>query len=267
MNTFYIYDGKNETGPFTVDELKQKGLTRTTPLRLKDTDNWLPAEKLPALKAFVVPPPIRKPQDVLPAIVYLHRRRPVVLYGVLLLLALLAGSWLYRPAKDTGKEGPEPAAALPVRQNTSLLPAPPSPVAMPAVAKEPVRPAAAAPAAKDDAARATRLHWNKLITVTNSNYGIGLLGGIKDLSVIVNNRTDYPLDEVVAKVTYFKAGGGVWKTKLITLHAVPPQESKDQPVPDAGRGKKVKVSLYKVVSKKMQLRYAEGGGGTPTGKE
>ena len=78
------------------------------------------------------------------------------------------------------------------------------------------------------------------------------------MSVTVNNRSTYPIDEAVVNVTYIKASGGVWKTKLVTIYGVPAHDSKEQSLPDVGRGKKVKVSLYKVISKKMKLSFTEG---------
>ena len=78
------------------------------------------------------------------------------------------------------------------------------------------------------------------------------------MSVTVNNRSAYPIDEAVVNVTYIKASGGVWKTKLVTIYGVPANDSKEQSLPDVGRGKKVKVSLYKVISKKMKFSFTEG---------
>jgi hypothetical protein len=62
----------------------------------------------------------------------------------------------------------------------------------------------------------------------------------------------------VAKITYIKSNGSIWKTKLITIYGVPAHDSKEQSVPDVGRGKKVKVSIQKIVSKKMKFSYTEG---------
>jgi hypothetical protein len=259
MNTFYLHDGQNEAGPFTLDELKRQKISRNTPIRQKDTDKWMPAEKLAGLKPLVAPRKVKRPKDILPVIAEnvsaLHYQRPKALYGTLLGVALLTGISIYSieraSAKPVSKAAAEKPAEISSQQmNTAAAPKPEEAgIAKPAVKAE---------TAKEDAAKASRLRWSKLVSATNSNYGIGWLGGIKDLSVIINNRSDYPLDEVVAKVTYIKAGGGVWKTVPITLYGVPPHDSKEQPVVDASRGKKVKVSLYKVVSKKMKLNYTEG---------
>lgn len=256
MNTFYVYDGRNETGPFTLDELKGQRLTRNTPLRKKDSDRWMPAEKLAELKPLVAPRKIRRPKDLVPAVreraVYLKHTRPVLFYTLLLLVPLATGISVYSFRKSTPVAAPQstpPAETSPTHTSVSA----------PQTASKPAtKPETAKPAERDDGARTARQRWNKLITASNSNYGIGFLGGIKNLSVTVTNRSGYPLEEVVVKLTYIKANGSVWKTVPITFRAVPANDSKEQEVADVNRAKKVKVSIAKVVSRKMQLSYAEG---------
>lgn len=267
--TFYLHDGQNEAGPFTLDELKKQKLTRNTPLRQKDTDRWMPAEKLAELKPLVAPRKIRRPKDVVPVVAQtvadLHQRKPVLLYGTLVAVALLAGVSFYTLKTSANSRQPQ-ASARPKASGSALSAASAPATDTGALASEIGKPGTAGiEPPKADAAKASRLRWNKLIKASNSNYGIGLLGGIKDLSVIISNHSDYPLDEVVAKVTYIKASGEVWKTVPITLYAIPAHENKDQSVPDVGRAKKVKVSIAKVVSRKMKFSYAEGKKGSDAG--
>lgn len=253
MSTYYIHDGRNEVGPYSIDLLKKQKLTRNTPIRRMGTDHWMPAEKLAPLKEVVVPRKIKRPQDIVPVIkeriADLKERRPRILYGSLFLIALLAGISFYSITK---KRAPAlQQVVVPGQAEVVARFAPQTTAELPKEEKK-------APAVSEDKAKATRLRWNKLIAATNSNYGIGFLGGIKDLSVIISNRTDYAIDEAMAKITYFKANGSIWKTKLITIYGVPAHDSKDQSVPDVGRGKKVKVSIQKIVSKKMKFSYTEG---------
>jgi hypothetical protein len=230
----------------------------------------MPAEKLESLKELVVPQKIRRPKDVLPVMANrfseLRQRRPKTLYAVLVCFALTAGISLYKSNRVANtkipevvvKQKPQPANVSPVPPTAYIAPAPKAKTA-PAkpVATETKKAAPAAPV-KEDRAKEARLRWNKLITATNSNYGVGLLGGIKGLEVTVTNNSDYLVDEAVAKLTYIKANGEVWKTVFVSTYGVHPHESKTQPVADVGRSKKVKASLYKVVSKKMKLSYTEG---------
>lgn len=256
MSAYYLHDGRNELGPFTLDLLKKQRLTRNTPIRQLGTDNWMPAERLAPIKELVVPRKIKKPKDVIPAVkehfTDLKQRKPRTLYAVLLFFAMLIGISIFSIITSVPETAAVPATTPPPQQTPSLIktvveknePSETEKKNLPVVVK--------------DEAKASRLRWNKLISATNSNYGIGFLGGIKDLSVVVTNRTDFPIDKAVIKVTYIKAGGGVWKTVPVTLYNIAPHDSKEHAVADVNRGKKVKVSIQKIISKKMNFSYTEG---------
>jgi len=254
MSTYYLHDGRNEVGPLTIDILKKQKLTRNTPVRQKDTNSWMPAEKIGELKELVATRKIKRPKDIVPVmmerITDLHYRKPKALYGGLLGIALMAGISIYSINKATAQKEEQPSVVAETQQSIATT--------QKTAAGITAKPEIEKPIEKEDATKAARLKWNKLISASNSNYGIGFLGGIKDLSVTITNRSDYPIDEAIVKVTYIKANGGIWKTKYITINGVPAHDSKEQSVPDVGRGKKVKVSLYKVVSKKMKLSYTDG---------
>jgi hypothetical protein len=114
-----------------------------------------------------------------------------------------------------------------------------------------------------DPAKKFRNDWWQYITADHSSYAYGVLGGISDLSVVVSNKTDYVLDEVTAKVTIMKANGKPWKTKTVTIYAVPAHSDKKELLPKVNRGKSVDVILMKIVSKKMHFNYpgnAKNGG-------
>ena len=100
-----------------------------------------------------------------------------------------------------------------------------------------------------------KVDWSKLVTVSSSNYGYGVLGGINNLSVLFANRSDHVIDEISAKITYLKANGKPWKTKFVSVFHVLPHSEKRQPLPKVNRGKSVEVTIHRIVSKKMQLNY------------
>ena len=102
-----------------------------------------------------------------------------------------------------------------------------------------------------------RNNWKDYITVSNSNYAYGVLGGINNLSIQFSNKTDYVIDEVWAKVVYVKNNGKPWKTKLIPVYNLQPHSIKKQPLSKVNRGKSVEVTISKIVSKQMSLVYKE----------
>nr|MBS0036909.1 CD225/dispanin family protein [Saprospiraceae bacterium] len=62
MKKFYYSDGKEQFGPFTLEELKEKGIDADTLVWYQGLESWVPAGKAPYLKEVFgfTPPPIIK---------------------------------------------------------------------------------------------------------------------------------------------------------------------------------------------------------------
>ena len=103
-----------------------------------------------------------------------------------------------------------------------------------------------------------RKNWREYIHVNNSNYAYGVIGGINNLSVLFYNKSDYRLEQVVAKITYIKANGKPWKSKLVSVFNVAPHSERKETLPKVNRGKSVEVNVEKVVSKEMHFNYEAG---------
>ena len=63
MDGYFIHDGNQQEGPFTVDELKEKSIRRDTPVWKKGLTDWTRAGDIPELKSLFenTPPPFQKP--------------------------------------------------------------------------------------------------------------------------------------------------------------------------------------------------------------
>ena len=59
MDGYFIHDGNERQGPFTVDELKQKSIRRDTPVWKKGLTDWTRAGDIAELKSLFenIPPP------------------------------------------------------------------------------------------------------------------------------------------------------------------------------------------------------------------
>ncbi len=59
MKVYFIHKGSEETGPYTIEELKLQGITRDTPVWREELPDWLNAGDLPELNALFIshPPP------------------------------------------------------------------------------------------------------------------------------------------------------------------------------------------------------------------
>ncbi|HEY4627763.1 MAG TPA: GYF domain-containing protein [Flavobacterium sp.] len=61
MNTYYIHSGNESIGPFGLDELKSKKITKTTPVWCQGMEDWKHAGEVAELKSLlmVTPPPLK----------------------------------------------------------------------------------------------------------------------------------------------------------------------------------------------------------------
>jgi hypothetical protein len=67
--SYFIHDGTNQLGPFTIEELKGKGILNTTPVRKEGLDDWVPASSLEELKgAFIQSRPAFTAQNSPPVV-------------------------------------------------------------------------------------------------------------------------------------------------------------------------------------------------------
>ena len=59
MKVYYIHQGSEQSGPFTIEELKQKNISKDTPVWYEDLPEWKKAGELPELNSLFisVPPP------------------------------------------------------------------------------------------------------------------------------------------------------------------------------------------------------------------
>jgi len=65
MDKYYIVEKGQKSGPFSAEELKQKGLHRDTLVWTEGLDNWTKAENIPMLKEVLraTPPPIPNTEE------------------------------------------------------------------------------------------------------------------------------------------------------------------------------------------------------------
>lgn len=65
MKEYYIVIDSSQLGPYSVDELKEKGIISSTLVWTEDMDNWIEAKDIEELKDIIKksPPPIPKIED------------------------------------------------------------------------------------------------------------------------------------------------------------------------------------------------------------
>lgn len=60
MNTYYLHNGIESSGPFTIDELKHKNISASTPVWCPGMSDWKTAAEINSLKSLLMPPPLNK---------------------------------------------------------------------------------------------------------------------------------------------------------------------------------------------------------------
>jgi type II secretory pathway pseudopilin PulG len=91
------------------------------------------------------------------------------------------------------------------------------------------------------------------VTAERSDYMYSVLGGIHNLKITVTNGTEYVVDNAKVKVTYIKANGGVWDTKIVDFNLIPAFNKQTVQVPDTDRGVRVTYEIVSVKSNALGL--------------
>lgn len=94
MEKYYISDGKTETGPYSLEQLKQIPLNKNSLIWKQGMEKWLKISELPELKELVyaVPPPVSKQKE---RIIRNYRIKHFIITIVIL---FIIGKYLYFPA-------------------------------------------------------------------------------------------------------------------------------------------------------------------------
>jgi hypothetical protein len=66
MKKYYYNDGKEQHGPFTLEELKQQGIKRDTHVWFEGMSDWLPAKEVPEIAGVLPPPIVATPPPIKP---------------------------------------------------------------------------------------------------------------------------------------------------------------------------------------------------------
>lgn len=68
MNKYYLHDGLENIGPFDIEELKQKSITRNTQVWCEGMEDWKEAGTVEDLKVLfpIMPPPLKKSKTEVP---------------------------------------------------------------------------------------------------------------------------------------------------------------------------------------------------------
>jgi len=253
MKQIYIQTKSGQEGPFSIGELAQKGISPDTPVWCEGMTEWTVASKVSELRGnfsfSATPPPfgINTPPKFNPAadnaITEKRSYKPSIyqLAGIGMVVIL---GFLY-----FAKQGDASTSTDYHSENMNLIDS--------SAEVDPVEAERKRINEEITAKNMTyRNNWSKYIVCGNGDYKANSLGGIYDLEVLVDNKTEYPLDEVNVTVSYIKDNGGVYKTEDVTIYNVPENGRASMPAPDSNRGTSVTMEIKSITSKKLHFHYS-----------
>jgi len=217
MKKFYLHNGTMQEGPFDYDELKLKGISRTTPVWYDPMPAWIIAGEVDELKSLftVGPPPYNAYAETGASNVNASYSTPksgitlrLLLYAVTIIVIALIGVYIYNRNNETYTLHTQSDIKAEIRSNI-----------------------------------------NSYVSATGSNYFTSGLGGISGLSITVKNTSGYMLDNVRVQVSYIKANGEIWKDENIDFPYLETNTQVTLPAPNSTRGTSVR---YKIISIKSQ---------------
>lgn len=235
MKKFYLHDGSQQLGPFDIEELKSKNLNRETPIWFEGIDEWTTIGKVDELKEIITatpppfitkassPPPVQKPiqqsreSAELPMKSSSNGRKLLIWVGLIVLG--LIGYFVFNQIQHQENQI--------YRENTNNE--------------------------IEDTKTRIRENITSYVTAEISDYTYREIGGIFNLTVYVNNNTDYLLDNVKVRVIYIKANGDVWDSNTVDFNLLEPNTKSSIKVPDTNRGTSVKYEIVSIKSAALGL--------------
>lgn len=221
MKQYYISEGPEKSGPFSLEDLKDMNLDRTTMVWRNDQDRWLKAAELPELSMHL-PPDLPNQQNN----TMLH-----MVYVVVILVILAFSFFMYtRTIQATEK-------AIEVRTKQ----------------EQPDDTEERKEAALAFAKRETRKRIQELVILDQSSYVVGTFGGIKELDITVSNNTEFIMDEVSVEVRYYKKNGKLYKRERISFYHIQAHDAVTKRMPETPRGTHVESNIIKMQSDAINL--------------
>ncbi|MFD1142992.1 serine/threonine protein kinase [Larkinella insperata] len=77
------------------------------------------------------------------------------------------------------------------------------------------------------------------------DYSVGLLGGIRNVRVQLDNPSDITFPSIAVQISYYKDNGGLYTTQKIFFNNVKPNSSRIQKAPSSDRGTRVTCKILK----------------------
>lgn len=269
MTRFYIHTNSKAEGPFTIEDLKEKEITKYTPIWHEGLSDWMPAEHVPQLKSlwadsrspFIYKPATPPPFDKFGYEETLSPRKQVEVakvyrsnlfwfsIGLLIIVAVVALGYNYFTGNSDASRNATSEAASQLRWEDSVE----RRVQQEKQTLQLLKDTEIQEAQVENARNYARLNIEKLIRC-NKSFDAKRLGGIHNAAISVYNGSDYKIDRADIRVSYVKANGNVFDEQMISITDIQPRSSKRVPASDTKRGTDLNCQLVKITSSDLGLK-------------
>ena len=239
MKKYFLHNGTEQQGPFDIEDLKSKNIDKDTPMWYEGIPDWTTAGKIDDLKELIktttppqfgaiqTPPPLKKTQTRPSNSPETPKKKKKLLFYSLLsisILIIIGGSfWFYKYSQHQ-KTIKQQEIEMKLQQ-----------VNVEAAKQEQEEKRQQIENTKKN----IRNNWSNFIKVERSSFTYRKSGGIYDLYIIVENKTDYTLDDVFVSISYIKTNGDIYKTETIYFDGIAPHYLLRKKAPDSDRGTRV----------------------------
>jgi hypothetical protein len=218
MKEYYIHNGKDNRGPFNIEELKDQKITKDTPVWSNDMQNWKKAGEVDELKSILSnnPPPLKKIQKS----EYQKPKKSIFLKYLIIAISIIA--FLAIGSNIISENNTNQNNFIPEDDSINIQ---------------------------------LRNNITSLVQVSTNQYSVNSFGGISNLDIIATNNTDYTIDEIKVAIAYIKKNDGVFKTEYLTFNNIQPKQNKSLSAPDSNRGLSVTLTKQSITSTDLNLCY------------
>lgn len=220
MKKYYLHDGTSSIGPFNKEELKQRGVVKTTPVWIEGKERWTCAENYEDLHDlfFTTPPPIKvqyKPKKIK------SWWQIILKWGFALFVVSFITALIIVTLNEIDKEKEQIL-------NQEL---------------------------QQEAEKQIRNTIPSLVVANTNQYTVHGFGGISNLDVMVTNNSNYNLDQVIVEIEYIKKNGDIYNVESLVVKNIRANDTKSVSAPDSNRGTNIKLNVKNVYSLELNLCY------------
>jgi hypothetical protein len=238
MREYYVHNGNDRLGPFTLDEIKNQAITPDTFIWYEGLPSWTTARNVEEFSTFLIKNKIQSDDISANKSQAGGIKKYLKIVGVVLgfILILYLGLVFFGSSNSNNSSGTIDNTSGQGEVNSSN----PDNTNIDSQQENTQNDEEVEKRRKieelESSQRYLRNNWSSYINVQSSDYKYREMGGIFDLYLTVYNNTDYRLDAGRVHIDIIKANGDIFTTNTLDFTNLDAHNSVVLRVPDCERG-------------------------------